>query len=171
MPLEGHTEETIVNLEKLIASKAGLIKKALGVEILTVEKDEHRLRFPWFSLGLEPEVFSAYAWFISALCTMAKEQKRITAKEKPVENEKFCFRVFLIRLGFVGDQYKTARKILLRNLTGNSAFKDGQPPKRNETAETPSEIPGVDSLEEAIADAAYNHAVNELLAEEDDGDA
>ena len=57
------------------------------------------------------------------------QQKRVTAKEKPVENEKFAFRVFLIRLGFVGDEYKVARKILLNNLSGNSAFKNGMPSK------------------------------------------
>jgi len=133
MPLEGHTDETIANLEKLIASKAGLIKKALGVETLTVEKDEHKLRFPWFSGVLQAPEFTAYAWFISALCGAAKEQKRVTAKEKPVDNEKFTFRVFLIRLGFVGDEYKAARKILLRNLSGNSAFRNGAPPKANES--------------------------------------
>jgi hypothetical protein len=59
----------------------------------------------------------------------------VTAKDKPVENEKFAFRVFLIRLGFVGDEYKTARKILLRNLSGNSAFKNGAPAKVTEVSD------------------------------------
>lgn len=40
-----------------------------------------------------------------------------------IENEKFAFRVFLVRLGFVGPESKSARRILLRNLEGNSAFK------------------------------------------------
>lgn len=139
MPLDGFTDEAFTNLEKLIASKAGLIKKSLGVETLTVEKAEHRLRFPWFKPGLEQEVFTAYAWFISTLCNAAKEQKRVTAKEKPVDNEKFTFRVFLIRLGFVGSEYKAARKILLHNLTGNSAFKNGAPSKTNESEESSNE--------------------------------
>ena len=64
---------------------------------------------------------------MEALCKTAKQRKRITAKERPVENEKFTFRVFLIQLGFVGDEYKAARKILLKNLPGNSAFRDGAP--------------------------------------------
>ena len=161
MPLDGFTDETIANLEKLIASKAGLIKKALGAETLTVEKSEHRLRFPWFKPGLEPEDFTAYAWFISALCGAAKEQKRVTAKEKPVDNEKFAFRVFLIRLGFVGDQYKNARKILLRNLTGNSAFKNGRPEQTASPAE--STDTGMNSLAETLADAELIHAVNASL--------
>ena len=56
---------------------------------------------------------------------MAKNQKRINAKEKELDNEKYAFRCFLLRLGFIGDAYKAERKILLRNLTGSSAFKSG----------------------------------------------
>ena len=66
-----------------------------------------------------------YTEFIAAICKMSREQKRITAKEKAVDNEKYAFRCFLLRLGFIGDEYKTTRKILLKNLTGSSAFKDG----------------------------------------------
>ena len=54
---------------------------------------------------------------------MAKNSKRITAKERTVENEKYAFRCFLLRLGFIGDEYKASRKILLKNLDGNSAFR------------------------------------------------
>ena len=56
---------------------------------------------------------------------MALNQKRITAKEKPVDNDKYAFRCFLLRLGFIGEDYKAERKILLRNLSGSSAFKSG----------------------------------------------
>lgn len=56
---------------------------------------------------------------------MSKEQKRITATEKTVDNEKYAFRCFLLRLGFIGDEYKADRKILLKNLKGSSAFKSG----------------------------------------------
>lgn len=122
MPLDGFTDESIANLEKLIASKSNLIKKAIGADKLPIERTETTLRFPWFSFEATGEEVSAYARFIGALCAAAKTKKRVTAREKPVESEKFAFRVFLIRLGFVGDDYKVARKILLRNLSGNSAF-------------------------------------------------
>ena len=36
-----------------------------------------------------------------------------------------CFRCFLLRLGFIGEEYKTERKILLKSLSGSSAFKSG----------------------------------------------
>jgi hypothetical protein len=129
MPLEGFTDTALENLDRLIASKAALIKKAIGTDALPIERTETTLKFPWFRFDTDGEVVAAYSRFIGALCAAAKEQKRVTAKEKPVENEKFAFRVFLIRLGFVGDEYKAARKILLKNLSGNSAFKNGAPPK------------------------------------------
>lgn len=65
--------------------------------------------------------------FITALVEMAKTQKRITAKEKTVDNEKYAFRCFLLRLGFIGAEYKADRKILLRNLSGSFAFKAPKP--------------------------------------------
>lgn len=123
IPLEGFTEENISNLEKLIASKASLIKKALGIDALPIERTDTTLRFPWFAYGIPGDDVAAYSRFIGALYAAAKNQQRVTAKDHPVENEKFTFRVFLIRLGFVGNEYKSARKILLRNLSGNSAFK------------------------------------------------
>jgi hypothetical protein len=135
MPLDGFTDSALENLERLIASKESLIKKAIGVDKLPIERTETTIRFPWFRFGIEPEELSAYSRFIGALCAAAKEQHRVTAKDKPVENEKFAFRVFLIRLGFVGDEYKTARKILLRNLSGNSAFKNGAPAKVTEVSD------------------------------------
>ena len=64
--------------------------------------------------------------FIAQLCKLSKDQKRVSATEKEVDNEKYAFRCFLLRLGFIGDEYKATRKILLRNLSGNSAWKAGR---------------------------------------------
>ena len=88
---------------------------------------------PQFQKSSYPKISSAcnrvqhYSQLIAGLCSIARTQKRVTSKEKQVENEKFAFRVFLIRLGFIGNEYKTTRKILLKNLSGNSAFRDGTP--------------------------------------------
>ena len=112
------------NLTKLLDAKGSLIKKALGIDDLRFELQEDRITFPWFAEP-QPEEATAYTHFIAALCRMSKDAKRITAKEKPVDNEKYAFRCFLLRLGFIGDAYKTDRKILLRNLSGSSAFKSG----------------------------------------------
>ena len=64
--------------------------------------------------------------FITALCNMAKTQTRISPKEKEAENEKYAFRCFLLRLGFIGDEYKTDRKVLLQHLEGSSAHKNAK---------------------------------------------
>lgn len=125
MPREGFTDTAIENLNKLVTSKAALIKKALGVTDLPIEITEDKVSFPWFNPQGDAALVRAYTKFITALCDMAKEQKRVTSKEKPVSNEKYAFRCFLLRLGFIGDEYKAERKILLRNLEGSSAFKGG----------------------------------------------
>lgn len=125
MPLSFMTDEGIANLEKLIASKAELIKKAIRADALPIDRTETTLKFPWFKFPAESDEVSAYSRFIGALCAAAKRQKRITAREKEVDNEKYAFRCFLLRLGFIGDEYKQVRKILLKNLNGNSAFKSG----------------------------------------------
>lgn len=113
------------NLTKLLEAKATLIKKALGVDDIRIEVDPEKVSFPWFSDIPDADTCRAYQNFIAALCKMSKEQKRINATEKPVDNEKYAFRCFLLRLGFIGAEYKTDRKILLKNLDGSSAFKSG----------------------------------------------
>lgn len=139
MPRAGFSEEAYGNLQKIIASKAALLKRAIGTDTLEVETTEEKLVFPWFTLhGLEGEA-DAYTRLIAALCNMAKTQKRVTARERDVQNDKFTMRLFLIRLGFIGEEYKAARKILLRNLTGNSAWRAGHAPERTAiTVTTPA---------------------------------
>ncbi|MBQ2016779.1 MAG: virulence protein, partial [Clostridia bacterium] len=56
--------------------------------------------------------------------------RRVTAKDKEVDNLKYAMRCFLLRLGFIGEEFKTHRAVLLRNLDGNSAFRSGSAPKR-----------------------------------------
>lgn len=113
------------NLTKLLEAKATLIKKALGVDDIRIEVDPEKVSFPWFSDIPDADTCRAYQNFIAALCKMSKEQKRINATKKPVDNEKYAFRCFLLRLGFIGAEYKADRKILLQNLDGSSAFKSG----------------------------------------------
>lgn len=127
MPKDGFTDEAIANLQHLVESKATLIKKALGAKNLTITVEDDKISFPWFAGFPAPDEISAYAKFIGKLCGMAKTQNRVTAKDKTVDNDKYAFRCFLLRLGFIGAEYKADRKILLKNLTGSSAFKGGVP--------------------------------------------
>ena len=126
MPRVQFTEAQLENLKKLVSAKEGLLKQALGTEEVPVIVTDEKVSFPWFSEGIPAEDCMAYTKLIGAICRMAKEAKRVTAKEKETDNPKYAFRCFLLRLGFIGDDYKADRKILLRNLSGSSAFKTGK---------------------------------------------
>ena len=123
LPLE---KVDVKNLINLLEAKGNLIQKALGISEIETEVDEENstISFPWFK-DITPEEAQTYTKFIAALCEMSVKQKRITAKAKENENEKYAFRCFLLRLGFIGDEFKADRKILLKNLEGSSAFKSG----------------------------------------------
>ena len=118
------TKVNVGNLTILLEAKGSLIKDALGITDLQFEMNEDSVSFPWFS-KVEPEDAMTYTKFITAICEMTMKQKRITAKPKKNENEKYAFRCFLLRLGFIGDEYKADRKLLLSKLNGSSAFKSG----------------------------------------------
>lgn len=120
MPLKDVNE---TNLANLLAAKSNLIKKALNVSDLSFYKHEDWICFPWFKAEIDDATKNACINFIVAICKMSTTQKRICAKEKETANEKYAFRCFLLRLGFIGEEFKGARKILLKNLSGSSAFK------------------------------------------------
>lgn len=154
VPRDGFTPEAEENLRRIIASKAPLLKKALETDSLDLVFTDNAIRFQWFTLhGIDGEA-GAYNRLVTAMCKMAKEQKRVVAKECVADNEKFAMRLFLIRLGFIGDEYKTARRILLRNLTGNSSWRSGHRPERAEPA--PAE-----GMEPAPADTAAETSADE----------
>lgn len=132
LPKSAFTDVALDNLKRLIESKSSLIKKALGTNYIPIITNEETISFPWFQGELTSDEVKAYTHFITALSELAKTQQRVNATEKEVENEKYAFRCFLIRLDFVGTEYKAERKILLKNLSGNSAFKSGAPIKAEE---------------------------------------
>lgn len=122
-PKSMYDERTLENLKNLVEGKGSLMKKAFKADSLEIVFDDEKVSFPWFEL-IDSDHFNAYTQFISAITKMAREQKRILGKERTVENEKYAFRCFLLRLGFIGDDYKLTRKILLENLEGSAAFKN-----------------------------------------------
>ena len=124
VPRGSLSDTALENLQRIVDSKAALIKKALGTDSLPIEVTDEKVSFPWFT-QMDGDSAKAYMHLVSALCEMARNAKRVTATEKEVDNEKYAFRCFLLRLGFIGAEYKAERKILLKNLTGSSAFKNG----------------------------------------------
>ena len=124
LPRADFTESALANLTALIASKQTLIRKALQADSLEVETDEEKVSFPWWNEIPTPEQIAAYSEFLTALVKMSKEAKRVAAKEKTTESEKYTFRTFLLRLGFIGTNYRQTRAILMEHLSGHAAFKN-----------------------------------------------
>ena len=172
IPADTLGPDALVNLTSLLAAKGRLIRTALGLETLPVEVDPDTVSFPWFEgRHLDADEIKTYTHLIAALCEMARNQKRITAREKVTDNDKYAFRCFLLRLGFIGAEFKDERKILLRNLSGNSAFKSGKPHaealQRSHPASTDAvEVQGDPALAEALADELLIQQVNASFGEE-----
>ena len=133
MPRSFFTDQALDNLRRIISNKAALIKHALGTDSLDIVVTDDKIEFPWFTLTEEGDS-TAYMQFITMLCEFAKVRKRVVAKSETSDctaddsvNEKYAFRCFLLRLGMIGEEYKATRRVLLRNLTGSSAFRRGKP--------------------------------------------
>lgn len=128
LPRDGVNDTAIENLRRLVNNKASLIQKSLGADTLEVAVTDDRISFPWFTTKVpEHDVIDAFGELAAKLLDMAETQKRVNASEKvEVDNQKYAFRCFLLRLGFIGEEYKAVRKTLLRNMSGNGAFKNGE---------------------------------------------
>ena len=125
LPRESFSAAALDNLDRLLESKGSLIRKAFGIEEAVYTLTDDRLTFAWLTGDITPEKAKACRDCSGRLCEMAKRQKRVTARVRAVTNEKYAFRCFLLRLGLIGAEYKTTRKILLRNLSGSAAWRDG----------------------------------------------
>ena len=122
MPLELVNKPTLERLRRIIENKGELFKTAFKTDSLDIIVDEEKVCFPWFSVEQYDDT-SAYCTFISMLCEFAKNQSRINNKPETTDNPKYTMRCYLLRLGMIGADYKAVRKVLLRNLSGSSAFR------------------------------------------------
>ena len=126
MPRDMFTDKALDNLRKIVNAKGELIGKAIGnVDLRIIERDEE-VSFPWYPKTEDAEEVKYYLQFTESLCKMAIERTRVTSKPKKSENEKYDFRCFILSLGFIGEEFKGFRKFMMRNLTGNAAFKKGK---------------------------------------------
>lgn len=126
MPRDFFTEQSMNNLLQLIANKETLLKHALNADSLAINECEETVEFPWFTVEKDGDG-DAYAKFITMFCEFAKNLQRVVNKPDASDNEKYAFRCFLLRLGMIGEEYKPVRRVLLRRLTGSSAFRHGKP--------------------------------------------
>ena len=122
LPKDGMTPTAMENLRRLVASKAILLKKALGTDSLPITEHSDRIEFGWFRPTDDQVVIAAYYQLVQGLCELARTQKRVSATEQEVENDKYAFRCFLLKLRFIGREYKDSRRVLLRHLSGNASY-------------------------------------------------
>lgn len=73
--------------------------------------------------GIHAGQLKSYIQLCLALSAMAKDAKSASPKPQQTDNPKYAMRTWLLRLGFIGDEFKTARDILTRNLEGDAAFR------------------------------------------------
>lgn len=124
IPLDSLSERTLNRVRRIIENKGELFKSAFKTDSLDILKTEKSVDFPWFTIEQDGDA-DAYCTFISMLCEFAQNRNRINNKPDTSDNEKYAFRCFLLRIGMIGTDFKAARKVLLRNLTGSSAFRHG----------------------------------------------
>ena len=121
-------DKIIANLKAIIAGKMTLFQKAVGTDKeLKVEWNKDEIWFDWFDSVIPNEKLGLYISLFKALYQMAEKAVRVNTKDKPVDNEKFAMRTFLNRIGLSGIEYKPLRKELMRNLSGDGAFRYGRP--------------------------------------------
>jgi len=154
LAMEDDSPRTLRNFTNMIFSNQERVKKALclGEDILTQdfvhqvnvlspqifkdvfkekpELNKEALRFDFnanvleLKLNLKPEKQNAALILFTLMYKTAQERRYVTFRPKTTTNEKYTFRTWLLSLGMKGEGYKAARKELLKELTGNSAFKN-----------------------------------------------
>ena len=117
-------EAALSNLDKILKSKETLIRKSLEAQgEIAARLEDGKLIFGFFSATTNKDEISACVLLMLRIWEQAQMLKRVVAREQTVDNEKYAFRCFLLRLGFIGDRYRQERKVLLARLEGNMAFK------------------------------------------------
>lgn len=155
-----------------------------GMEGLKIT--EKQISFTGFPVPADKAHTDAFCQLAAMMNSMALSQKRIQAKEVNADNEKYAFRIWLLRLGMNGDAYKPTRKVLMENLGGHAAFRtpeEAEKAKAKNKAKRAAQKTGLEELEadtrlnaelnglneaqtaEAVADAAYIAAVNASFEE------
>ena len=73
--------------------------------------------------GLHAGQLKAMIQLCMAMSQLAKQIRTASPRKQQTENEAYAFRCWMLRLGFIGDEFKTARDYFMRNFEGNSAWR------------------------------------------------
>ena len=115
-------EASILTKESLLAAIAAYEDEhSKAIDGLAITQE--RITFGTLPETNDAEVLRTFTVLCGMMNKQALDQKRIQAKTVNEENEKYALRIWLTRLGMNGPEYKEARRILMANLTGHSAFR------------------------------------------------
>ena len=156
VPTENHDVNSLRNLINLVYTRASLLNKSLGtgfrveedvIEALKELPENAKVTDVMYCIGEDetegiqidesritfgplpddtPEKVRAFTELVAKMNRQALTQNRIQAKAVKDESEKYALRIWLIRMGMNGPEYKEARKVLMQNLSGNAAFRNDE---------------------------------------------
>ena len=116
--LDRHTFTKPSELISFVQGWTGSDKSLEGISF-----DADKVIFDGFTEVRDAEHLQTFMKLAAAMNKMAQAQKRVQAKDTDDSNEKYSLRVWLVRLGMNGSDYKAERKILMANLSGHAAFR------------------------------------------------
>lgn len=133
-------EKYQTNLENLYESKGELFQKALDIPFSQVADTSQRkengiISFPYFKSTLNKKELLSDIQFAQIVSSFAENNRTVSQKKNENQNDKFMMRTWLVRAGMVGEEYKFARKMLTKNLEGNSAWQKMMEPAEIQTEE------------------------------------
>ena len=133
-------EKYQTNLENLYESKGELFQKALDIPFSQVAdtnqgKENGIISFPYFKSTLNKKELLSDIQFAQIVNSFAEKNRTVSQKKSENQNNKFMMRTWLVRAGMVGEEYKFARKMLTKNLEGNSAWQKMMEPSEIQTEE------------------------------------
>lgn len=112
--LNKNKPETIEDLQRAIEEAGD------GLEGIRIEDNKITLQFPATE---DAKRINAYMLLTAMIAKKSKESRWVNPNERVKTNEKYYFRVWLLQIGMVGDEYKEARKVLMENLNGIASFR------------------------------------------------
>ena len=136
-----------------------MVKEQGGLTGLSFEGD--KVSFTGFPLTEDADRNKAFQQIACLMNKHALEQKRIQAKVVNDDNERYAFRIWLLRIGMNGDEFKTSRKILMENLSGHTAF-------RTKEEEARWKVRQKEKREELRAEKAASQAVESTVETQPD---
>ena len=88
------------------------------------------IEFRAFNSTLHAGEIKSYVQLCAAISFMALKASAASPRRPVTDNPAYTFRCWLLRLGMSGEEFKTARTHLLKNLPGNAAWRNGTPTAR-----------------------------------------